>query len=173
MVKIQNICRGSYKKSLLDIFSTSCDQPTNNQLTNELKNIGRRFSIGRPKNLPPRYSIFSGDHGLLVFFVFCVFFSSFHHLTSIFNGLLYATFIIFMSILFLTCLYIHVSDRFVIALYIFCLFYTVLLQYYTIWIRLIFTKIHYWICRLNSKICKKITGIVMRNIYIYSTFMDP
>ena len=55
MVKIQNICRGSYKKRLLDIFSTSCDQPTTNQpttnqLTNELKNIGRRFSIGRPKS---------------------------------------------------------------------------------------------------------------------------
>ena len=37
---------------LLDIFSTSCDKLTNqptNQLTNGLKNIGRRFSIGRPK----------------------------------------------------------------------------------------------------------------------------
>ena len=37
MVKTQNICRGSYKKSL---------------------------------KLPPRYSIFSGDHGLLVQIVF-------------------------------------------------------------------------------------------------------
>ena len=32
---------------LLDIFATSCDKQTN-KLTNELKNIGRRFSIGRP-----------------------------------------------------------------------------------------------------------------------------
>ena len=50
MVKIQNICRGSYKKSL---------------------------------KLPPRYSIFSGDHGLLVFVFFFKkknFFQSFQNL---------------------------------------------------------------------------------------------
>ena len=35
MVKIQNIYRGSYKKSLLDIFSTSCEKQTN-KLTNQL-----------------------------------------------------------------------------------------------------------------------------------------
>ena len=62
-----------------------------NQLTNGLKNIGRRFSIWRPKILikkatffirtilwdifklfPPRYSIFSGNHGILFFLFFFV-----------------------------------------------------------------------------------------------------
>ena len=55
---------------LLDIFATSCYQLTNQRNqptkpTNELKNIGRRFSIGRPKKTSYKKSDFFCKNNLV------------------------------------------------------------------------------------------------------------